>query len=65
MRNSLLGAGLAMLMLVVGCGSAVQAPVDDDGVLGAGFRYSVYGPSYDPGPGYWASVGRQMAGSFE
>ncbi|MCP4896134.1 MAG: hypothetical protein GY906_04085, partial [bacterium] len=46
-------------------GSAVQAPVDDDGVLGAGFRYSVYGPSYDPGPGYWASVGRQMAGSFE
>ena len=29
--------------------------------LGAGFRYSSYGPAYDPGPEYWVSVGEQMA----
>lgn len=32
--------------------------------LGAGFRYSTYGPAYDPGPNYWASIGQQMAGRF-
>lgn len=38
---------------------ASSAPIDRP--LGAGFRYSTYGPSYDPGPEYWLSVGRQMA----
>jgi hypothetical protein len=33
--------------------------------LGAGFRYSTYGPQYDPGPEYWASVGEQMAAKFD
>jgi hypothetical protein len=32
---------------------------------GAGFRYSSYGPPYDPGPEYWVDVGRQMAEKFE
>jgi len=32
--------------------------------LGAGFRYSSYGPSYNPGPEYWVSVGEQMAAKF-
>ena len=32
--------------------------------LEAGFRYSSYGPAYNPGPEYWASVGEQMAGKF-
>jgi len=32
--------------------------------LGAGFRYSSYGPAYNPGPEYWASVGEQMAEKF-
>ena len=32
--------------------------------LGAGFRYSAYGPAYDPGPAYWARVGREMAERF-
>lgn len=32
--------------------------------MGAGFRYSSYGPWYDPGPAYWAGVGQQMAGYF-
>lgn len=32
--------------------------------LGAGFRYSTYGPWYDPGPDYWHMVGQQMAEKF-
>ena len=32
--------------------------------LGAGIRYSTYGPKYDPGPAYWARVGREMAAHF-
>jgi len=32
--------------------------------LGAGFRYSSYGPPYNPGPDYWASVGEGMAAKF-
>ncbi len=30
--------------------------------LGLGFRYSPYGPAYNPGAEYWARVGREMAG---
>ena len=32
--------------------------------LAAGFRYSSYGPAYNPGPEYWVSVGEQMAAKF-
>jgi hypothetical protein len=32
--------------------------------LGAGFRFSTYGPPRNPGPAYWASVGEQMAAKF-
>jgi hypothetical protein len=32
--------------------------------LGAGFRYSTYGPAYDPGPEYWAGVGQAMSAKF-
>jgi hypothetical protein len=32
--------------------------------LGAGIRYSTYGPKYDPGPEYWARVGSEMAAHF-
>jgi len=32
--------------------------------LGAGFRFSTYGPGFDPGADYWAGVGRQMADRF-
>ncbi len=34
------------------------------GDLSAGFRYSAYGPDYDPGPEYWAQVGQDMASRF-
>jgi beta-glucosidase len=33
--------------------------------LGAGFRYSAYGPPFDPGPEYWALAGFDMARRFE
>ena len=32
--------------------------------LGAGFRFSVYGPRANPGPDYWVRVGREMASRF-
>lgn len=32
--------------------------------LGVGFRYSSYGPAYNPGPAYWVSVGEEMAERF-
>lgn len=32
--------------------------------LGAGFRYSPYGPPYNPGAEYWAGVGNEMALRF-
>ena len=32
--------------------------------LGAGFRYSPYGPAYNPGAEYWAGVGKEMALRF-
>jgi hypothetical protein len=32
--------------------------------LGAGFRFSTYGPSRNPGQEYWASVGERMAAKF-
>jgi hypothetical protein len=32
--------------------------------LGAGFRYSTYGPGYDPGPEYWLGVGQKMSANF-
>ena len=32
--------------------------------LGVGFRYSPYGMDFDPGPSYWAGVGREMTMRF-
>ena len=55
------------LPVIVGCRSPGSAPGDDGDDtpgLGAGFRYSTYGPRYNPGPEYWADVARQMAARF-
>jgi hypothetical protein len=32
--------------------------------IGAGFRYSSYGPPYNPGPQYWADIAYQMANKY-
>lgn len=37
---------------------------NNDSSLGAGFRYSSYGPPRNPGPDYWVSVGEQMSAKF-
>ncbi len=53
----------AALLVASGCRSA--GPGDDDQPeLGAGLRYSTYGPQYNPGPDYWADVAQQIASRF-
>lgn len=44
--------------------SPADTPASVPSGLGAGFRFSTYGPSSNPGPAYWASVGEQMAARF-
>ncbi len=51
---------LLLPFLLVSCSPTSPA----EKTLGAGFRYSTYGPSYDPGPEYWLSVGEQMSANF-
>jgi hypothetical protein len=45
--------------------SPPQGAGNGQGTIGAGFRYSAYGPAHDPGPEYWAQVGLEMASHFE
>lgn len=40
------------------------SPTSNPPAFGAGFRYSTYGPGYDPGPEYWVKVGQEMAAKF-
>lgn len=40
-------------------------PFDTTYNLGAGFRFSEYGPAYDPGIEYWDSVGKIISNDFE
>jgi hypothetical protein len=67
---------IACLLILTGCAPiskgavpeiAVETetkPPSDLAVLQAGFRYSSYGPSYNPGPEYWPYAGEQMAAKF-
>ncbi len=48
-----------ILLLLAGC---VPKPAEPG--LGAGFRFSTYGPPTNPGPEYWAAVGEAMAARF-
>jgi hypothetical protein len=49
--------------LLASCSTAPAMP-ESVPTLGAGFRYSIYGPAYDPGPAYWASVAERMTQKF-
>jgi hypothetical protein len=51
---------ILVLLILSGCVPMNTPPSP----LGAGFRYSSYGPPYNPGPEYWVSVGEQMASKF-
>ena len=60
-------AALAAGSLASGCGSTGgdQQEATSDRSLGAGFRFSAYGPKRDPGADYWLRVGQEMAGRFD
>lgn len=53
-----------LLLPVILSLAACSSPKAVSPTLGAGFRYSIYGPEYDPGPAYWASVGERMSTLF-
>ncbi len=51
-------AGVLLSCLILSCGNS-------NGPVGAGFRYSEYGPKYNPGKDYWKYVGEEMASKFK
>jgi hypothetical protein len=63
---------VSLLFLCATSCSSMQPPVSEPtstptpgpAAVGAGFRFSTYGPARDPGPDYWVSVGRRMAAKF-
>ena len=56
---------LVVAAAFAGCASGAPAPpAPAHAGLGAGFRFSMYGPRVNPGPTYWARVGREMAARF-
>jgi hypothetical protein len=59
-KKLILLAGLPFIL--ASCSSAPNSI--NDNALQAGFRYSSYGPSYNPGPEYWPYAGEQMAAKF-
>lgn len=54
---------LALLVLIFIMTSCIS-PQPANPVLDAGFRYSSYGPSYNPGPAYWPWVGKEISAKF-
>lgn len=60
--KALLFSTILLALLLGGCASA--APANEEPSLGAGFRYSTYGPPTNPGPQYWLSVGQRMSAKF-
>lgn len=78
-KNFLLG--MLLTLLLASCQPAPQEPatqtpvpvvvetstviVKEPSALQAGFRFSSYGPSYNPGPEYWSYAGEQMAAKFD
>lgn len=55
----------SIILLLASCSSAPTPFPPADNSIGAGFRYSIYGPAYDPEPEYWTSVGEQMSSLFQ
>ena len=55
---------LIPLLALTACRRTSKMNPTPASTLYAGFRYSTYGPQYNPGPQYWASVGQRMAAKF-
>ncbi|MBK7319934.1 hypothetical protein [Candidatus Villigracilis affinis] len=51
-----------IILLLTSCTSA---PAQTPAKLEAGYRYSPYGPTFNPGNEYWPDVGKQIAAKFE
>ena len=57
-------AVLCTIVIAAGCATTRREAVEEKRMVGAGFRYSAYGPDWDPGPAYWLRVGQEMAARF-
>lgn len=51
--------------LVASCAGSGASGSGQAAELGAGVRYSTYGPTYDPGADYWLDVGGRMSDKFD
>jgi hypothetical protein len=58
------GRTAALTLLLTAAVSASPLPARTDRLQGAGIRSSTYGRPNDPGPGYWARVGAEIAARF-
>ena len=58
----IVAAGIAVLLGASSCTSRPAARTDR--LQGAGIRSSTYGRPNDPGPGYWARTGTEIAAKF-
>jgi len=63
-RAACAALGAAVLLMSSGCATFRREAVEERPAVGAGFRYSEYGPDYNPGPQYWLRVGQEMAERF-
>jgi hypothetical protein len=61
-RWAFLAAGLTALLAMASAVFVLAAR--PDGLQGAGIRSSTYGRPNDPGPGYWARTGTEIAAKF-
>ncbi len=62
-RAMILCVAVCVVAVTIGC-ATVRREAIEERALGVGFRYSVYGPGYNPGPQYWLRVGQEMAKRF-
>lgn len=56
---------LLLIVLPVILSGCQSTSPDSLPLLGLGFRFSTYGPSYNPGPEYWAGVGKELSGEIK
>jgi hypothetical protein len=54
---------MLIVAMISGCATFRREAIEERPV-GAGFRFSEYGPDYDPGPQYWLRVGQEMTERF-
>jgi hypothetical protein len=63
-RGKSLKTALALIAVLVVAVGASGLAVRTDRLQGAGIRSSTYGRPNDPGPGYWARTGTEIAAKF-